>query len=70
MEKIEFVTAVANKDGNIAELCRRFGISRQTGYQVLARHSKEGVEGLGREATRSGTSPMRWVKRCERRCSP
>lgn len=46
MEKIEFVTAVANKDGNIAELCRRFGISRQTGYQVLARHSKEGVEGL------------------------
>jgi len=46
MEKMEFVKAVANREGNIAELCRRFGISRQTGYQVLARHSKAGAEGL------------------------
>ena len=46
MEKIEFVMAVAKKEENIAELCRRFGISRQTGYEVLARHVKEGYEGL------------------------
>ena len=46
MEKIEFVMAVAKKEENIAELCRRYGISRQTGYEVLARHDKEGYEGL------------------------
>lgn len=38
--------AVAAKEGNIAELCRRFGISRQTGYEVIERHRKEGYEGL------------------------
>lgn len=46
MEKVEFVMAVAGKEGNMAELCRRFGISRQTGYEVLARHGKDGYEGL------------------------
>lgn len=30
----------------MAELCRRFGISRQTGYEVLERYGKEGYEGL------------------------
>lgn len=30
----------------MAELCRRFGISRQTGYEVLERHRQEGFEGL------------------------
>ncbi len=46
MEKVGFVMAVAAKESNIAELCRRFGISRQTGYEVLTRHLKEGYEGL------------------------
>ena len=46
MGKVGFVMAVEAKEGNIAELCRRFGISRQTGYEVLARHRKEGYEGL------------------------
>ena len=46
MEKVGFVRAVEAKEGNIAELCRRFGISRQTGYEVLERHRKDGYEGL------------------------
>jgi transposase-like protein len=37
MGKIKFVIAVTQAEGNIAELCRRFGISRQTGYEVVAR---------------------------------
>ncbi len=57
MEKMEFVMAVAKKEENIAELCRRFGITWQTGYEVLARHVKEGYEGL-RERSRA-TSRMR-----------
>ncbi|MFN8939774.1 MAG: helix-turn-helix domain-containing protein, partial [Acidobacteriota bacterium] len=46
MGKIKFVIAVTQAEGNIAELCRRFGISRQTGYEVLARYREAGVEGL------------------------
>ncbi len=38
--------AVEAKAGEIAELCRRFGKSRQTGYEVLERHRQEGYEGL------------------------
>jgi len=30
-----FVKAWEAQEGNMAELCRRFGISRQTGYEVL-----------------------------------
>ncbi len=46
MGKVGFVMAVAAKEGNIAELCRRFGISRQTGYEVIERQRREGYEGL------------------------
>jgi putative transposase len=46
VEKIGFVKAWEAKEGNLAELCRRFGISRQTGYEVLARHREAGYEGL------------------------
>jgi putative transposase len=46
VEKAGFVRAVEAKEGNMAELCRRFGISRQTGYEVLERQRKEGIEGL------------------------
>jgi len=46
MEKIGFVKAWEAAEGNMAELCRRFGISRQTGYEVLERYRQEGWEGL------------------------
>lgn len=45
-EKKAFVEAVRTSGENHAELCRRFGISRQTGYNLLARHQAEGEEGL------------------------
>jgi hypothetical protein len=37
-ERIEFIAAVkADPRGNFTRLCERFGISRQTGYAMLAR---------------------------------
>jgi len=33
-------------DGTVAELCRRYGISRKTGYKWLERHALEGEAGL------------------------
>jgi transposase InsO family protein len=57
MEKVGFVMAVEAKEANIAELCRRFGISRQTGYEVLERHRTEGYEGLRERSHAPRTKP-------------
>lgn len=45
-ERMRFV--VAHKEGlfSMAELCRRFGVSRETGYTWLRRYTGEGVSGL------------------------
>lgn len=42
----EFVLLAGREGANRAELCRRFGISRQTGYKWLRRHAMEGPSGL------------------------
>ena len=55
--KHEFV-ALAMKDGaNRRELCRRFGISPQTGYKWLQRHGAEGAVGLAERSRRPLSSP-------------
>lgn len=38
----EFVELASREGANKAELCKRFGISRKTGYKWLARHDKGG----------------------------
>lgn len=36
-QRIEFVALALQQDTNFSELCRRFGISRKTGYKFLNR---------------------------------
>src|SRR4051812_41217087 len=36
-QRLEFVTLAASAEIGVSELCRRFGISRNTGYKWLAR---------------------------------
>ncbi len=44
-ERMRFV--IRHKDGeSLASLCREFGISRKTGYKILARYEECGLEGL------------------------
>jgi transposase len=45
--------------GNVpfTELCRRFGVSRPTGYRWLARWREQGEEGLGDRSRRPLRSP-------------
>ncbi len=45
-ERLKFVAA--HQDGRLSmtELCERFGVSRKTGYKILARYRDEGPEGL------------------------
>jgi putative transposase len=45
-ERLRFVALVEEGEETMAELCRRFGISRKTGYKLLARYAAEGIDGL------------------------
>jgi len=46
-ERMRFVMAVEVQEEAFAAVCRRFGVSRKTGYKWLARYWSEGVVGLG-----------------------
>ena len=58
-EKREFVELVSKPGVNKRELCRRFGISPTTGYQLLARYIGEGDAGLAERSRRPAHSPTR-----------
>uniref|UniRef100_Q07TU7 Integrase, catalytic region n=1 Tax=Rhodopseudomonas palustris (strain BisA53) TaxID=316055 RepID=Q07TU7_RHOP5 len=45
-ERMRFVMAVADHEEAFAVVCRRFGVSRRTGYKWLERYDAEGVAGL------------------------
>jgi putative transposase len=45
-ERMRFVMAVERQEETFAELCRRFKVSRKTGYKWLARYRDAGVAGL------------------------
>lgn len=57
MERRKFVLAVLKGEESMAELCRRFGISRQTGYEVMAKHAQLGLEGLADRPRAPKTHP-------------
>lgn len=58
-EREEFVKLVELSGANVSVLCRRFGISRKTGYKWLKRFAATGSEGLRSQSRR----PRRWPKR-------
>jgi transposase InsO family protein len=39
-QKKEFITLALNTDANMSQLCRRFGISRKTGYKWIVRYKQ------------------------------
>jgi transposase InsO family protein len=45
-ERMRFVDAIVENTETFAAVCRRFGVSRKTGYKWLARYQAEGVAGL------------------------
>jgi len=56
-ERREFVEMALNEGVNKSELCRRFGISRKTGYKFIRRYTEEGPGGLGDRSRRPENSP-------------
>jgi len=53
----EFVRLARAPGAKVAELCRRFGVSRSNGYKWLSRYEAEGQAGLFERSRRPGSSP-------------
>ncbi|BCZ76427.1 hypothetical protein PTKU64_27440 [Paraburkholderia terrae] len=63
----DFVREAATQAVAFSELCRKFKITRQTGYKWLARHKAEGAEGLADRSRRPHHSPTRSAGHIEAR---
>lgn len=55
--KKEFVILASQQQSNVSELCRRFGVSRPTGYKWLMRYGLAGEAGLDELSRRPLRSP-------------
>lgn len=67
-QKKEFVLMYqSSPDIDLSLLCRRFGISRPTGYKWIDRYLSEGLEGLEERSRRPITSPIQTEERIRKR---
>ena len=64
-QRVEFINLALQDDSNISELCRRFKISRKTGYKFLKRYKADGFEGLYDQPRKPINSPNRTDKEIE-----
>jgi transposase InsO family protein len=55
--RVEFVQLATAEGAEMAALCRRFGISRKTGYKWLKRYAETGARGLSDQSRRPQSSP-------------
>ena len=58
-QRAEFVVLSWVEGANVSELCRRFGVSRKTGYKWLSRYAAEGRAGLVDQSRRPKVSADR-----------
>ncbi len=45
-ERFKFIQEYQAEEWSFADLCRRYGVSRQTGYKWVGRYREEGIDGL------------------------
>ncbi len=64
-ERTEFVTFSSQDELTMSALCRRFGISRKTGYKWLRRAREAGLASLGDRSRRPLHSPLRTEREVE-----
>ena len=55
----DFVEQALSRQIAFAELCRRFNITRKTGYRLLKRYTEEGISGLEVKSKRPLSSPTK-----------
>jgi putative transposase len=56
-ERLRFVALWTAGDRSKSELCRSFGVSRKTGYELMARYEAMGLDGLRDGSRRPQTHP-------------
>jgi putative transposase len=66
-ERLKFVALAEEGSEPMAELCRQFGISRKTGYKLLARYAEEGIDGLHDRSHAALNHPHAVTEAMERR---
>jgi len=66
-QRMEFVMLAQQESNNFSRLCRRFGISRKTGYKWLRRHQTQGTVGLADHSRRPQSSPQQTTAIIEER---
>ncbi len=64
-ERMRFVMEVERGEESVSELCRIYGVSRQTGYVWLRRYGEGGVEGLRDLRRRPLRHPNQTAERIE-----
>jgi putative transposase len=67
-ERMRFVMAALEHEEAFAAICRRFGVSRRTGYKWLARYEETGVEGLMDRSRAPHTHPQALTAMIAERC--
>ena len=65
-QRFEFVILALQESVNFSDLCRRFDISRKTGYKYLNRYLEEGFKGLFDRSKRPKHSPNATKKEIEK----
>lgn len=58
-ERMRFVVLAQQDSFSMKDLCKRFGVSRQTGYTLLERYEQEGISGLQDRSRAPQHSPQR-----------
>jgi transposase InsO family protein len=70
VRRLQFVKLALKAQQSMSQLCRRFGMSRKSGYKWRARFEREGPRGLRDRACRPHRSPRRtsteWLSRIRR----
>ena len=56
-QKVLFIADCLRKSGSFSELCRRYGISRKTGYKWIKRYQGDGLDGLEDRSRRPAMHP-------------
>ena len=64
-QRLQFIAAIDESDESFSEICRRFGISRKTGYKWLSRYEQLGPRGLEEQAPIARSFPHRVLEPIE-----
>lgn len=66
--KLQFIEEALEANVNFSALCKRYGVSRDTGYRILKRYNESGEAGLERKNSKPDNSPNKTSEEVEQAC--